>query len=95
MNRAADSDAGSERGKPRPAPVVATRQIAFWEPEEGKGKWHAAWMISHVPVCGVAVDLGRANVIRSGVGDRLHPFACKRCARLTVTEGVSAEGVER
>jgi hypothetical protein len=76
---------------------TVARQMAFFAPADMKGKWHAAWKITHTPVCGAAVDLG-AEVIHATQGqpsNKIHPFACKRCVRLSTREGVSALGMEQ
>lgn len=75
------------------APVV--RQVAFFAPVDDKGKWHAAWMISHTAVCGVSVDLSQM-AIRSAAGDiSIHPIVCRRCVKATLSSVVKAQGVER
>lgn len=78
---------------------TVARQVAFYPAEDGKGKWHAAWLVSNTAVCGKPVVLDVSdNVIHSVQGEqsnRIHPFACKRCVRLTTPEGVTAEGVRR
>jgi hypothetical protein len=76
---------------------TVARQIAFFAPTDMKGKWHAAWKISHTAVCGAAMELG-TDAIRTSQGqesNKVHPFACKRCLRLSTTPGVSAIGMEQ
>lgn len=73
------------------------RQIAFFAPADMKGKWHAAWKVSHTAVCGVAAPLG-ADIIRTSQGQesgKVHPFVCRRCLRLATPAGVSALGMKQ
>lgn len=74
-----------------------SRQMAFFAPADMKGKWHAAWKITHTPVCGSTAELG-ADAIRTAQGEasnKVHPLVCKRCLRLSTTVGVSALGMEQ
>ena len=76
---------------------TVARQIAFFAPTDMKGKWHAAWLITHTAVCGVPVELGQ-EVIHAVAGQessRIHPIVCRRCIRLSTSPGVSAQGMER
>lgn len=73
------------------------RQVAFYAPADGLGKWHAAWKISHAAVCGVRSPLG-AEAIRTSVGQQaasVHKIVCRRCLRLSTWPGVSANGIEQ
>lgn len=77
---------------------VVARQIAFYAPADNRGKRHAAWSISHAPVCGTSGALGSTDVIRTAQGDasyRVHPLVCRTCLRLSTRPGVSATGIER
>jgi uncharacterized protein (UPF0128 family) len=75
------------------APIV--RQIAFYAPVDARGKWHAAWMITHTAACGVPVDLSQDEVIHSVAGDnRVHPIVCRRCLN-KARAGVDPTGVKR
>jgi len=76
---------------------TVTRQVAFFAPVDMKGKWHAAWLVSHTAVCGVSVELGR-EAIRTTAGQessKVHPIVCRRCIRLATQPGVTAQGMER
>lgn len=76
---------------------TVARQIAFYAPADMRGKWHAAWKITHTPVCGAPAELGQ-NAIRTEQGqqsDKVHPLVCRRCLRLSTTHGVSALGMEQ
>jgi len=76
---------------------TVARQMAFFAPVDMKGKWHAAWKVTHTAVCGQPVELG-AEVIHAVQGEqsnRIHPFACKRCVRLSTSPGVSGAGMEQ
>jgi hypothetical protein len=76
---------------------TVARQMAFYAPADMKGKWHAAWKISHTPVCGTATPLG-AEAIHTAQGqqsNKVHPFVCRRCLRLSTTPGVTALGMEQ
>lgn len=76
---------------------TVARQVAFFAPEDMKGKWHAGWKISHTAVCGVAAPLG-TEAIRTSQGqesNKVHPFVCKRCLRLSTMPGVTALGMEQ
>lgn len=73
------------------------RQIAFFEPTDRRGKWHAAWLVSHAPVCGSAAPLG-TTAIRTEQGTdsaAVHKVVCRRCLRLSTAPGVTANGMER
>lgn len=71
------------------------RQVAFFAPVDMKGKWHAAWLITHTAVCGVSVELSH-EAIRTTAGQKsIHPIVCKRCVRLATSPGVSAIGMKR
>lgn len=76
---------------------TVARQIAFFAPVDMKGKWHAAWLITHTAVCGTPVDLGQEVIHATGgqESNRIHPIVCKRCVRLSTSPGVSALGIER
>ena len=76
---------------------TVARQMAFFAPADMKGKWHAAWKISHTAVCGSAAELS-GEVIRTSQGqesNKVHPLVCKRCLRLSTTIGVSGLGMEQ
>lgn len=76
---------------------TVARQMAFFQPEDGRGKWHAAWKVTHTAVCGSPASLG-AEVIHAVQGDRsdkVHPFVCRRCLRLSTSPGVSGLGMEQ
>lgn len=76
---------------------TVARQMAFFAPTDMKGKWHAAWKVTHTPVCGSTAELG-SEVIHATQGqesNRIHPFACKRCVRLSTSPGVSGLGMEQ
>ncbi len=76
------------------AALVAYRQVAFFAPVHG-GKFHAAWLISGVPVCGATSELDQSIAIRTSVGGSVHPMVCKRCQAKTTSEAGSAHGVQR
>lgn len=76
---------------------TVARQIAFFAPVDMQGKWHAARKISRTAVCGATTPLGR-EVIRTSQGqesNKVHPFVCRRCLRLSTTPGVTALGIEQ
>lgn len=76
---------------------TVSRQIAFFKPSDDRGKWHAAWLVTHTPVCGASVPLG-TEAIHSSQGQdstKVHPLVCRRCLRLSTTPGVSATGIKR
>ena len=77
--------------------IEVDRQIAFFAPADSvRGKWHAAWLGSHTAVCGATVELHQSTAIRTHAGqEKVHPIVCRRCLRLTVVPGVSAQGVDR
>lgn len=65
-------------------PVTPSTQVAFFAPEDGKGKWHAAWMVSHTSACGSAAPLSQVADrltlnVHDGEWTDTHPLACKRC----------------
>lgn len=74
---------------------TVARQVSFFAPADMGGKWHAARLVSNVPVCGAAVELG-AEFIATQQGQestRVHPLVCRRCLRLTTPPGVSGGGL--
>lgn len=76
---------------------TVARQIAYFTPADARGKWHAAWMVTHTPVCGAWTPLG-TDAIRTAQGQeiaRVHRIVCRRCLKLSAVPGVSAEGVKR
>ena len=76
---------------------TVARQIAFFAPEDMKGKWHAGWKVSHTPVCGSNAPLGQ-EAIRTSQGQessKVHPLVCRRCLRLSTYPGVTANGMEQ
>jgi hypothetical protein len=80
----------------RTATWTVARQMAFFAPVDMKGKWHAAWKITHAAVCGVTAELGqeRISTEQGQQSNRVHPLVCRRCLRLSTTVGVSALGME-
>lgn len=75
------------------------RQIAYYPTTSARGgKYHAAWLVSHTPVCGAAVLLDTSGAIytRQGqINTQVHPIICRRCLRLSAREGVTAHGMKR
>lgn len=66
--------------------------VRFFPATDGKGKWHAAWKVSGTAVCGAAPELATTGGewIAPQVGDlqaKVHPLICKRCLRLTTSDG--------
>jgi hypothetical protein len=76
---------------------TVARQIAFYGTTTG-GKWHAAWLITHTPVCGTPATLVTDSPIRTHVGQSsadVHRVVCRRCLRLSTWPGVSGNGIGR
>lgn len=71
----------------------AVRQVSFFAPASGVGKWHAASSASRdVALCGAGVALA-GDVIRSVVGKPVHAVVCGRCVRHATYPGYSARGL--
>jgi hypothetical protein len=76
--------------------ISVSRQIAFFAPADMRGKWHARFQVTGAAVCGTTSALDADQVIRTRAGqEKVHPIVCRRCLRLTVVPGVSAQGVDR
>jgi hypothetical protein len=67
-------------------PNTEIRQtVAFFQPEDGKGKWHAKRKVANTADCGAFVILGdevihaRKDILHTA---KRHPIICGRCARL-------------
>ena len=76
---------------------TVARQMAFFAPVDMKGKWHAAWKVDHSTVCGTPVELSTdaIHAVQGQESNKVHPFACKRCLRLSTIPGVSGLGMEQ
>lgn len=67
--------------------------VRFFEPTEGRGKWHAAWRVDGTAVCGAPAILDthpQQPAIVPEVGtpwERVHPLVCRRCLRLATSSG--------
>jgi hypothetical protein len=63
-----------------------TADVAFFRPADGKGKYHAAWKVSHVPACGSPATLtdeaihATLDTHDGAFVGTVHPLVCARCA---------------
>lgn len=60
-------------------------QVPFFQPHDGKGKWHAKRRVSGTADCGAPVILGdeRIHATKDALTrKKFHPIICGRCARL-------------
>ena len=72
------------------------RKIASFPAREA-GKWHAAWVATDRPVCGVRVYLTTTYPpIRTVLGQpsgTVHHLLCRRCLELSTQPGRTGEGI--
>lgn len=63
-------------------PIYYSRQVAFFMPADGRGKWHAAWRVSGAAMCGNAAALGDTADRVDVFAPDPHPILCRHCYRM-------------
>lgn len=53
--------------------------MAAFPAADGRGKWHAAAVVSGVAACGAPVILDTHADPIHATTERAHPFVCRRC----------------